>query len=98
MGVKDSIHFIDHTPFLQSQDRPTLYQESCRVCRKFRHFRGEVELKKKDLFSKVTSDVIASTAFDIQVSSLKGPNNEFFTNGKGLTQFNIWQIIKSRKH
>ncbi|GLH10348.1 AGAP012296-PA-like protein [Gryllus bimaculatus] len=41
----------------------------------------------KDLFTRLTNDIIATTAFGVSCDSLKNPNNEFYTRGKTLTTF-----------
>ncbi|CAG9860809.1 unnamed protein product [Phyllotreta striolata] len=46
-----------------------------------------VEVEMKDVFSRYTNDVIASTAFGIEVNSLKEPNNDFYRMGKKATSF-----------
>lgn len=55
----------------------------------------ELHVEMKELFSKYTMDVIASTAFGIKVNSFENENNEFLTNGKKLmNQTGIFQAIK----
>ncbi|XP_044272668.1 cytochrome P450 9e2-like [Tribolium madens] len=54
----------------------------------------EVKVEMKELFSKFANDVIASTAFGIQIDSLKDPNNEFFKMGSSFTNFELWSILK----
>lgn len=39
----------------------------------------------KDLFSRYSTDVIASCAFGIEANSLKNPESEFLRNGKRVT-------------
>ena len=41
----------------------------------------------KDLFTRYTNDVIATTALGIGCDSLKDPANEFYSMGKLLTTF-----------
>ena len=41
----------------------------------------------KDLFTRYTNDVIATTALGIGCDSLKNPNNDFYTMGKLFTSF-----------
>nr|AFU75896.1 cytochrome P450 CYP9AQ1 [Locusta migratoria] len=45
-------------------------------------------LELSDFFSRVTNDVIATTAFGVKVDSLAVPNNEFFTMGRDLSNVN----------
>lgn len=49
--------------------------------------KGLVEVELKDLFTRYSTDVIASCAFGIEVNSYKDKNNEFFTNGKESIRF-----------
>ncbi|CAG9765040.1 unnamed protein product [Ceutorhynchus assimilis] len=46
-----------------------------------------IEVELKDVFTKFTNDVIATTAFGIQINSLEEPNNEFYLMGKEATDF-----------
>jgi cytochrome P450 family 9 len=41
----------------------------------------------KDLFTRYTNDVIATSAFGIGCDSLNDPKNEFYEMGKDLTNF-----------
>ncbi|CAG9827799.1 unnamed protein product [Diabrotica balteata] len=41
-----------------------------------------IEVEMKELASRYGTDVIASTAFGLEVDSLENPNNEFFLKGK----------------
>ena len=41
----------------------------------------------KDLFTRYTNDVIATSAFGIGCDSLKNPKNEFYEMGKDITNF-----------
>ncbi|XP_053683463.1 probable cytochrome P450 9f2 [Sabethes cyaneus] len=56
-------------------------------------FRAETEAGKpleyemKETFSRIGNDVIATVAFGIQVDSLKERENEFYTKGKRLVDF-----------
>lgn len=52
----------------------------------------QVELKQ--LFTKYTNDVIASTSFGIKCDSLKDENNEFYRMGKKITTVQITALIK----
>lgn len=46
-----------------------------------------IEMEIKDLFMRFSNDVIASTAFAVEVNSLEDRNNEFFLMGKTVTNF-----------
>lgn len=43
------------------------------------------DVEMKDFFSRYTNDVIASCAFGLKVNSLKNRDNDFYLNGKILT-------------
>jgi cytochrome P450 family 9 len=58
------------------------------------HYQADVEVEMRDVFSRFTTDVIASTAFGITVDSFKEPNNEFFAMGVILTKLTAWQTVK----
>jgi hypothetical protein len=51
----------------------------------------------KELFTRYTNDVIATTAFGLRVDSLKQPSNEFYTMGQEATSFGVikWIIFLS---
>ncbi|KAJ8916090.1 hypothetical protein NQ315_004456, partial [Exocentrus adspersus] len=54
-----------------------------------------VEIEFKDTFTRFTNDVIASTAFGIQVDSLGQPDNLFYFMGKEATDFSgFWRNFK----
>lgn len=53
-----------------------------------------IELEMKDMFSKFTNDVIATTAFGIKCDSLKSPNNKFFEMGKEATNAKGMRLVK----
>ncbi|XP_049951755.1 cytochrome P450 9e2-like [Schistocerca serialis cubense] len=50
-------------------------------------------LEMKDLFTRVTNDVIATTAFGVKVDSLAEPNNTFYTTGRELTTIKSGTVI-----
>jgi cytochrome P450 family 9 len=52
-----------------------------------------LSLDVKDLFSKFTNDVIATTAFGIQCNSLQNPDNEFYRMGKEFFRFSVLRFI-----
>lgn len=54
----------------------------------------ETELDMKDYCTRFTNDVIASTAFGLQVNSFKDRENTFYQMGKKLTNFSFLQNIK----
>jgi hypothetical protein len=60
-----------------------------KFCKTFSIFsEGELLiLEMKDLFTRFTNDVIASTAFGLCVDSLKQPTNKFYMLGQEATNF-----------
>jgi len=44
-------------------------------------------VEMKDLFTRYTNDVIATSAFGIGCDSLKDPKNEFYEMGRDITNF-----------
>jgi cytochrome P450 family 9 len=42
-------------------------------------------VEMKDLFTRFTNDVIATSAFGIQCDSLNNPKNEFYEMGRDVT-------------
>ncbi|XP_011193596.2 probable cytochrome P450 9f2 [Zeugodacus cucurbitae] len=50
-----------------------------------------VELELKDYATRFATDVIASTAFGLQVNSFENKDNQFFMSGKKATTFN-WKL------
>ncbi|XP_064549918.1 probable cytochrome P450 9f2 [Drosophila montana] len=53
-----------------------------------------IDLDTKDYCTRFTNDVIASTAFGLQVNSFKERDNTFYLMGKKLTTFNALQNLK----
>ncbi|XP_050497940.1 cytochrome P450 9e2 isoform X1 [Diabrotica virgifera virgifera] len=50
-------------------------------------------VEMKEVSSRYSNDVIASTAFGFEVDSLAKPNNEFYVNGKSLTAFGSYRAL-----
>jgi cytochrome P450 family 9 len=44
-------------------------------------------VEMKDLFTRYTNDVIATSAFGIRCDSLNNPKNEFYEMGRDFTNF-----------
>jgi len=44
-------------------------------------------VEMRDLFTRYTNDVIATSAFGIECDSLKNPKNEFYEMGRDVTNF-----------
>ncbi|CAH0564731.1 unnamed protein product [Brassicogethes aeneus] len=53
------------------------------------------EIEMKDLFSKYTTDIIATCAFGIDVDSLENDQNDFFFMGKAITKTTILGALKA---
>lgn len=64
------------------------------------HFRQQcngshtVDVEAKDIFSKYTTDVIATSAFGIKVNSFENGANEFYCFGKKIMTFNAWTMVR----
>ncbi|CAG9827135.1 unnamed protein product [Diabrotica balteata] len=57
--------------------------------------KNTIEIEMKDTFTRFTNDVIATTAFGLQVDSLRNPENEFYLMGKEATDFSgFWKGVK----
>lgn len=52
------------------------------------------EIEIKEMFTRYTNDVIASTAFGFKINSYENRENEFFVMGKKATNFSGWQFLK----
>lgn len=48
---------------------------------------GKLNVEIKDLFTRYSNDVIASCAFGLKINSFAEPNNEFYVDGKKITNF-----------
>ncbi|XP_075148981.1 putative cytochrome P450 9f2 isoform X2 [Haematobia irritans] len=53
-----------------------------------------LELEVKDFITRFTNDIIASTAFGLQVDSYADMDNEFYQMGKKVTTFTFAQNLK----
>lgn len=51
------------------------------------HYKAEVEIEVKEVFTKFANDVIASIAFGTEIDSLKEAENDFYTNASVLSNF-----------
>uniref|UniRef100_A0A182S9K1 Cytochrome P450 n=1 Tax=Anopheles maculatus TaxID=74869 RepID=A0A182S9K1_9DIPT len=51
------------------------------------------EYEMKEVFSRYTTDVIASCAFGLKVDSFRDPTNAFYTNGKRMIDFARFKIL-----
>ncbi|XP_044758905.1 uncharacterized protein LOC123316755 [Coccinella septempunctata] len=54
-----------------------------------------IEVELKDLFTRFTTDVIATVAFGLNIDSLNDPENEFYvTVNKAMRSTNYWKNFK----
>lgn len=51
-------------------------------------------IELRDLFSRFTTNIIATCAFGLKVDAVNDKNNEFFESGKIFTSFTTAQVIK----
>lgn len=51
------------------------------------------ELELKDFLSRYANDVIATTAFGVQINSNKDKENEFFKMGEDISTFNVFKFF-----
>lgn len=54
---------------------------------------GRVDCEIKELFTKYTNDVIATSAFGCKTNSFENPNNEFYLSGKKIMEFTSTKAI-----
>lgn len=52
------------------------------------------DIELKDLFSRYTTNMIATTAFGLEVDAVTDPENEFYLAGKTITNFDGFQGVK----
>lgn len=58
-------------------------------------FENVIEVEFKDLFTKYTTDVIATVAFGVNIDSVTEPKNEFYEKGRQAMQTtNFWKNFK----
>ncbi|XP_058837439.1 cytochrome P450 9e2-like [Topomyia yanbarensis] len=55
--------------------------------------KGPQEYEMKNIFSRFTNDVVATSAFGLQVDSLKNPTNEFYVTGKKMMNFSRFSVL-----
>lgn len=55
---------------------------------------GIISVDMKDIFTRYTNDVVATTAFGIKCDSLKDKNNEFYLMGKEISDFGFKTNMK----
>ena len=53
------------------------------------------EVDAKDIFTRYTNDIIATSAFGVKCNSMKERNNEFYVKGRSGTNFTgFWITVK----
>ncbi|XP_037948832.1 cytochrome P450 9b2-like [Teleopsis dalmanni] len=55
---------------------------------------GSCEFEMKQFITRLSNDIIASTAFGINVNSYQDPNNKFYNVGQSITRFRGSQMFK----
>ena len=55
---------------------------------------GLYEFEAKDFFTRCSNDVIATSAFGIEVNSIKDKENEFYNNARKLNDFGVILSLK----
>jgi len=53
-----------------------------------------INVEMKNLFTRFTNDLIATTVFGTKTDSLKNPRNEFYIMGQKLTNFQHMSAYK----
>ncbi|CAH2013955.1 unnamed protein product [Acanthoscelides obtectus] len=53
-----------------------------------------IPLEMKETFTRYATDVVASTAFGVEVDSLNEPNNSFYLMGRRVTSFGFWKAMR----
>lgn len=53
-----------------------------------------IDVELKDIFTRYTNDMIACTAFGLEIDSLKHQNNEFYAMGKSFANFEKSAALK----
>lgn len=79
---------------LQTIDEAMLYLRDLQQDASSASVRG-FELDVKDFSSRLTNDIIASTAFGLRVNSFRDKDNEFYVKAKKAINFNIFQQLKA---
>ncbi|XP_049785536.1 cytochrome P450 9e2-like isoform X2 [Schistocerca cancellata] len=83
--VKDFDHFTDHMEFFNADKSNTLAQRMLIGLKASSGDKDLLTLEMKDFFTRVTNDVIATTAFGVKVDSLSEPDNTFYRMGRDVT-------------
>lgn len=54
---------------------------------------GYTDQEMKDFFTRIANDIIATCAFGLKVESVKDRDNEFYTMGKKMMNFNRFIVL-----
>ncbi|XP_044738026.1 cytochrome P450 9e2-like [Chrysoperla carnea] len=54
-----------------------------------------LNVELKEIMTRLTNDVIATTAFGIKIDSLRDPNNEFYRMGSKASTISTWRLLLS---
>jgi len=57
------------------------------------HGSGSIDIELKDTFSKLSNDLIATTAFGLKVNSFKDEKNDFYTLGTDLSKMQSKRLL-----
>lgn len=79
---------------LQTIDEAMLYLRDLQKDTSSASVRG-FELDVKDFSSRLTNDIIASTAFGLRVNSFRDKDNEFYVKAKKAINFTMLQQLKA---
>ncbi|XP_072749241.1 cytochrome P450 9e2-like [Anoplolepis gracilipes] len=87
------------SPSFTSSKMRTMFQLMSECAVSFSEYLVKVPSEKRtmemrDIFSRYTTDVIATCAFGIRVDSMRDSNNDFFTFGRKATDFGKSALIK----
>ncbi|XP_014218046.1 cytochrome P450 9e2-like [Copidosoma floridanum] len=88
------------SPTFTSSKMKQMYELIVECARNFNDYLAEqprsalAMVATKDLFTKYTNDVVATSAFGIEVNTLKDPNNDFYVLGKEATNLEGLQSLK----
>ncbi|GLH10334.1 Cytochrome P450 9e2 [Gryllus bimaculatus] len=85
--VKAFDHFVDHQQFNTERAEPMFARILLGLTD------GVFEVEMKDFCSRLTNDIIASSAFGIECDSLRQPDNEFYRMGRDLTNIKGIKIL-----
>ncbi|CAD7083929.1 unnamed protein product [Hermetia illucens] len=132
IGVKDFLHFSNHTPFIDADDEPLFgrsllmlkdqewkdmratlspaftgnklrqmlpliskcCQNGCDYLKEQSAREGHVEMDIHQLFIKFIIDMIATTAFGVEINSLKEEDNKFYKTAERVIHPSLWTTIR----